>query len=144
MTPRGKDRGAMNRRLPLSVAALLLLVAGCSSNAATTPATVTVTGQSPAVTVTVTPAVTRTVLAQPPPPQVAMKDGVYVVGPDIQPGTYRTVADVSKCYWEISKGGTNGRDIVANDNVDGGRPTVALQEGQEFRSNRCGNWTKTG
>lgn len=73
-----------------------------------------------------------------------MKDGVYVVGPDIQPGTYRTVADVSKCYWEISKGGTNGRDIVANDNVDGGRPTVALQEGQEFRSNRCGNWTKTG
>lgn len=118
-----------------------------STASPTVTVTKTVTSDAPAkaaATVTVTPTLTVTVTAAPAPPKVAMSDGVYVVGADLQPGTYRTVEPVSNCYWEITKSGTNGGDIIANDNVDGGRPTVTLKAGQDFKSSRCGDWTKTG
>jgi hypothetical protein len=69
--------------------------------------------------------------------------GTWTVGVDIQPGTYRTAQEVgSDCYWEITRSGTNGSDIVENDLPAGGRPTVTLREGQDFSSERCGTWVK--
>lgn len=69
--------------------------------------------------------------------------GTYLVGTDIEPGTYRTTDAVGGyCYWGIYAGGTNQEDIIQNDIVTGGRPTVTLSSGQEFDSNRCGTWTK--
>jgi len=69
--------------------------------------------------------------------------GTFVVGVDMQPGTYRTDAAVSSsCYWAILVSGTNGDDIVENDIPGGGFPTVTVSEGQDFKSNRCGNWVR--
>lgn len=69
-------------------------------------------------------------------------EGVWTVGVDIEPGTYRTVEPVSStCYWGIYRTGSNGEDIVANDIVTGGRPTVTLSEGQDFQSD-CGTWRR--
>ncbi|SDP47828.1 hypothetical protein SAMN05660199_04004 [Klenkia soli] len=67
--------------------------------------------------------------------------GTYVVGVDMQPGTYRSESAVSSdCYWAILVSGTNGDDIVENDLPGGGFPTITVSEGQDFKSNRCGNW----
>ncbi|MBO1268698.1 hypothetical protein [Arthrobacter cavernae] len=70
-------------------------------------------------------------------------DGTWTVGTDITPGTYRAAADVgSGCYWGIYASGSNGSNIIDNDLPGGGRPTVALSVGQDFKSSRCGKWEK--
>lgn len=70
-------------------------------------------------------------------------DGTWTVGTDIEPGTYRTAADVgSSCYWGIYATGSNGSNIIDNDLPGGGRPSVALSAGQDFKSTRCGKWEK--
>jgi hypothetical protein len=70
-------------------------------------------------------------------------EGTWTVGVDIEPGTYRTKEPVgSSCYWGIYRSGTNKDDIIQNDIVTGGTPTVNLAEGQDFSSTRCGSWVK--
>jgi hypothetical protein len=72
-----------------------------------------------------------------------IKEGTWTVGADIQPGTYRAVSDVSStCYWGIYRSGSNGSDIIDNDIVSGGRPSVTLSVGQDFKTSRCGSWLK--
>jgi outer membrane murein-binding lipoprotein Lpp len=69
--------------------------------------------------------------------------GVWTVGRDVEPGTYRTAEAVTgDCYWGIYTSGTNGDDIVENDIVTGGFPTVTLSVGQDFENNRCGTFIK--
>ncbi len=100
--------------------------------------TLTVTKEVPGPTVTVT----ETKTLPPPPPKTAISDGVWTVGVDIAPGTYRVIeAVVSECYWAIYQSGTNQEEIVANAIVEGGRPTVTLRKGQDFETG-CGDWTK--
>lgn len=70
-------------------------------------------------------------------------EGTWTVGVDIEPGTYRTTeAVLGSCYWGIYRSGTNGGDILENDIVSGGFPTVTLSEGQDFTTQRCGSWVK--
>lgn len=72
-----------------------------------------------------------------------IKEGTWTVGVDLEPGTYRASADVaSGCYWGIYRTGSNGSDIVDNDIVSGGRPSVTLSAGQDFKTSRCGTWSK--
>jgi hypothetical protein len=72
-----------------------------------------------------------------------VSDGTWTVGSDIAAGTYRATADVgSSCYWGIYETGSNGSNIIENDIPGGGRPSVALSAGQDFKSSRCGTWTK--
>jgi hypothetical protein len=68
--------------------------------------------------------------------------GTWTVGVDIEPGTYRMADPVtSACYWGIYRSGTNGDDIIQNDIVQGGRPQVTLEAGQDFK-NDCGVFVK--
>jgi apolipoprotein N-acyltransferase len=70
-------------------------------------------------------------------------DGTWVVGVDIEAGTYKAKSSVgSSCYWAILTSGTNGDDIINNDIPGGGLPSVTLAAGQDFKSSRCGSWTK--
>lgn len=72
-------------------------------------------------------------------------EGTWTVGRDIEAGTYLTQDTVSgRCYWGIYRSGTNGGDIIENDIVTGGRPTVTLKAGQDFTTTRCGSWIKQG
>jgi hypothetical protein len=72
-----------------------------------------------------------------------IREGNWTVGVDIEPGTYRTSAKVtSTCYWGIYRTGSNGSDIIDNDIVTGGRPSVTLSPGQDFETTRCGSWSK--
>ncbi|MCR6492716.1 hypothetical protein [Cellulomonas sp. P24] len=68
--------------------------------------------------------------------------GTWTVGVDIQPGTYRAAEAVTgSCYWAIYRSGSNGNDILQNDIVQGGFPTVTLKDGQDFK-NGCGDFVK--
>lgn len=72
-----------------------------------------------------------------------VSDGTWVVGVDIEAGTYRPAESVgSRCYWGIYASGSNGDDIIANDIPGGGMPSVTLAAGQDFKSARCGTWSK--
>jgi hypothetical protein len=69
-------------------------------------------------------------------------DGIWTVGVDIEPGTYRATDVSADCYWGIYVSGTNGADIVNNGIPGGGNPQITIEEGQDFESQRCGEWTK--
>lgn len=70
-------------------------------------------------------------------------NGVWTVGVDIEPGTYRTTEAVTQmCYWGIYRTGSNGDDIIQNDIVTGGFPSVTLSAGQDFKSSDCGTWAR--
>lgn len=70
-------------------------------------------------------------------------DGVWTVGEDIPPGTYKVTAAVSAgCYWSITVSGSNGDNIVANALPSGGYPKVTLKKGQDFETEDCGTWKK--
>lgn len=68
-------------------------------------------------------------------------DGVYQVGVDIQPGTWKTAGSGQSCYWQTS---SKSGDILANDNVDGPTVVVIPASAFSFTTKRCGTWTKTG
>lgn len=72
----------------------------------------------------------------------SIEQGTWTVGVDMAPGTYRTAEAVTSgdCYWAITVTGSNGSDIVENDIVSGGFPTVTVSEGQTFENNRCGTF----
>ena len=72
-----------------------------------------------------------------------INEGTWTVGVDVEPGTYRTKDPVTgSCYWAIFRSGTNKDDIVQNDIVKGGSPTVTISAGQDFETSRCGSWVK--
>lgn len=115
------------------IAALILLLAGCSASAkpgptvirsATVESTITATATATA-TVTARPVVRKVVATRTrvvrvtytPPPPKQYGEGTYVIGVDIKPGTYHTSgADI--CYWaRLSSLSTD--DIIDNGNTTG-------------------------
>ncbi|GHA94925.1 hypothetical protein ACIQRS_18840 [Streptomyces termitum] len=71
--------------------------------------------------------------------------GMFKVGVDVAPGTYRSTGNKDAgCYWERSKDAAHGiNSILANDNATG---TAIVRIGAKdgyFKSVGCGDWTKT-
>ncbi|KAA1421246.1 hypothetical protein F0U44_02740 [Nocardioides humilatus] len=78
------------------------------------------------------------------PPVPSIGNGIWTVGRNIPPGTYRSNGVTSGCYWAILRSGSNGQDIIANGLPPGGLPTVNLSIGQDFSTDGCGTWKKIG
>jgi hypothetical protein len=136
---------------------------GKGGSAAPAPAvTVTKTasargGDKPEPAATVTKKVTVTPKA-PKSPKPAKKpgaattvegDGQYLVGEDMQPGTYKTAGPdksglIDNCYWARTKDASGEFDaIIANANLQGqGRVTV--NKGEYFETTGCQEWTRVG
>jgi hypothetical protein len=71
--------------------------------------------------------------------------GMYRVGADIVPGTYRSTGNADdSCYWERDKDATHSlNSIVANNNVNGTAVvTISATDGY-FKTTGCGDWKKT-
>jgi len=105
-----------------------------------------VTVTAPPVTVTKPAPPAKTVTAPPPKAAAAITEGTWEVGVDVAPGRYKTVEAVDSagmCYWKITTTGKPS-DIVDNDIVTGGRPTVTIKKGQDFTTQDCGDWQKVG
>jgi hypothetical protein len=112
--------------------------------------TVTVPGPVKRVAVTATVTVTVTKAAPKPAaaPQAAgsttIEDGQWEVGVDVAAGVYKVTAAVDPdalCYWSITETGKPD-NIIDNDIVKGGKPTVTLKRGQDFTTNDCGTWAR--
>jgi len=71
-------------------------------------------------------------------------DGIFIVGTDILPGTYRSSGQ-NGCYWGRLANFTGGLgDTLANDNTDTSATVTILSSDKGFKSSSCGTWTKTG
>lgn len=70
--------------------------------------------------------------------------GTFVVGTDIQPGTYRAPATPG-CYWERLSSTSGDFDaLIANDNADGPVVVTIAESDAAFSANDCGTFTKVG
>ncbi|MGE0825519.1 MAG: hypothetical protein AB7G75_24680 [Candidatus Binatia bacterium] len=67
-------------------------------------------------------------------------DGVYLVGTDIAPGTWRTNSPES-CYWARLRGFTNSLGDIISSAILEEIVTIAETD-KGFRSTQCGTWTK--
>lgn len=68
--------------------------------------------------------------------------GTFVVGTDIEPGTYRNSGDGS-CYWARLSNFQGGFDaLTANENADGQTIVEIAASDAGFTSARCGTWEK--
>lgn len=92
---------------------------------------------------TAAPTATRGPTATPTPSYAHFDDGTFQVGKDVQPGTYRTRAGSSGCYYARLKGfGGTVDDIIANNNTDAPAVITISASDKGFESQNCGTWTK--
>lgn len=118
--------------------------AGTASNegpaptmAVTTPAFTA----SPAPTMTMTAIVTVTEAPGGAPAAISA-DGVYLVGTEIEPGTYQSDGGEG-CYWARLYDVTGGVDSSADNGLGGGQQVVTIRAGDAaFETVDCGAWTK--
>ncbi|MFI1357230.1 hypothetical protein ACH4TV_27140 [Streptomyces sp. NPDC020898] len=78
--------------------------------------------------------------------KMAGNGGMFRVGADIAPGTYRSAGNTDDlCYWERAKDASHSVDsIVANNNVNGTAvATISASDGY-FKTTGCKDWVKTG
>jgi hypothetical protein len=68
-------------------------------------------------------------------------DGIWSVGVDVEPGTYRAPAGPD-CYWAIL-GSADSSDIDNNGGFTANQ-TVTLVAGKWFETANCGTWEKIG
>lgn len=70
-------------------------------------------------------------------------DGTYVVGQDIQSGTYRLREASSGCYYERLSGFSGTvKDIIANNDTDVPAIITIAPTDKGFQASNCGTWTK--
>lgn len=69
--------------------------------------------------------------------------GMFKVGTDIAPGTYKSTGGGDSCYWERTKDADHGLDsIIANNNVTGTAVVTISPSDAYFKTNDCGDWKK--
>ncbi|WP_171163234.1 hypothetical protein [Streptomyces sp. I05A-00742] len=74
-------------------------------------------------------------------------NGMYRVGVDIAPGTYKSAGNKAdgNCYWERAKDALHGTDsIEANENVTGNGIVTVTPRDAYFKTSGCTDWKKTG
>lgn len=70
-------------------------------------------------------------------------DGTYIVGTDIEAGTYKSSGG-SSCYYQRMSGFTHGgvSEILSNENTNTSAVVTIMATDKGFSSTRCGIWTK--
>lgn len=73
-------------------------------------------------------------------------DGVFLVGKDIQPGTYRSEGkDNVLCYWaRLSDTTGEPGDIIASGNAEGQAIVKIAPSDQAFQTSDCKPWQRIG
>ncbi len=69
-------------------------------------------------------------------------DGVFIVGTDIDPGTYRSTGQGGCYYARLASFSGAMADILANENSDSPAIVTIAPTDKGFRSSRCGIWTR--
>lgn len=114
----------------------VVMVAGDSAG----PPTPTPTEPPPTAIPTHTPTIAAR--ATPIPAPSTFGAGTFLVGSQLDPGTYRTRAIPDGCYWERLSGLSGDLDdIIANDFTNGLSVVTILPSDRAFSSSRCGLWS---
>lgn len=71
-------------------------------------------------------------------------NGIYMVGADITPGTYRAAASPGCYYAVLANLSGTGNDIIANGNVDGPVVIQVPSSAKGVEVTRCGTFTRVG
>ena len=71
--------------------------------------------------------------------------GMFRVGADIAPGTYKSTGNTDDmCYWERAKDAEHSMDsIIANNNVTGTAVVTISASDAYFKTSGCQDWKKT-
>lgn len=70
-------------------------------------------------------------------------DGIWQVGEEIQPGTYRSPAGGS-CYWARLSGFGGFDDIIVNGGFSKNQTVTISASDKGFETSSCGTWEKIG
>lgn len=122
-----------------------LLLAGCASSPGVAT-TVTVTQPAQIQVSTTTVAVEPTVN---PTGKVAPSDGIYIVGTDIEPGTYRSSPTLQNgypfCTWQRLSGlGGTLSEAIAIENQEGQAFVTIAPSDVAFKTQSCQPWERVG
>ena len=69
-------------------------------------------------------------------------NGVYFVGSDFVPGTYRSSSNKEFCYWERSRSADGASSNIIANEISQGQLLVTIPPGGIFKSSSCTTWTK--
>jgi hypothetical protein len=71
-------------------------------------------------------------------------DGIWIVGVDVQPGTYRSSNPGSNCYWERMHDFSQGLNSIIANGIPGGASAIVEIRASDagFTSTGCGTWAK--
>lgn len=74
--------------------------------------------------------------------QTIFDDGIFIVGTDIQPGTYKS-SGTDRCYYSRLSGFSGTLDhIISNENTNTAAVVTIIPTDKGFKSANCGTWTK--
>lgn len=72
-------------------------------------------------------------------------NGVFLVGADFVPGTYRSVANTAACYWQRSNSADGDVATIITNGIAKGAPTVTIEPTDAtFGTSRCNPWVRIG
>lgn len=74
--------------------------------------------------------------------QTSFSEGTYIVGTDIEPGTYRNSGSSGCYYARLNSFGGGQEAVIDNDNTDGPAIVTIAPTDTGFESVRCGTWEK--
>ena len=70
-------------------------------------------------------------------------DGVYFVGSDLRPGTYRSTGNKDFCYWERARSADGASSSIIDNEISQGQLVVTITPGGIFQTSGCNPWTRT-
>ena len=98
--------------------------------------------EAPAPTPEATPTPEPTPAPEPAGPASTFGSGTFIVGTEIEPGTYANSGSSIFCYWERMRGfGGTPDEIIANAVADTRQIVTISPTDAGFTSNDCGTWT---
>lgn len=74
--------------------------------------------------------------------KTTFEDGMFIVGTDIEPGTYRSSGEGSCYYARLSGFSGSLGNISANENTESSAIVTITSSDKGFKSSGCGTWTK--
>jgi len=124
---------------------------GTSSEPMSAPPVVTSsTANTPRIIATPAPSPTGAVETRAPSPTGTIGEGTYIVGVDIEPGTYRSTGAKKGlfefCSWRTLAGPSDNSDIIDIGSANADEPMVVEigPEVKAFKSSNCEPWQRVG
>ena len=151
--PPWRNPAAVGIALTVAIGWSIVMI-GIGNAMSASSTTTTPTTPAKAVETYLAPPTTRAMTTSTAPPTTAiptttapkgLRDGTFIVGTDVEPGTYRG-SSTGRCYWARLRNFTGRGDILANDYVSAPGAVIVTIDASDagFKSSDCGRWERIG